>query len=192
MKRLLTWFLQGVITLVPVLVTGYVVVLVYVRLAALFAWVGEQLGTGLAPAIEGALGAIVTVALIVTVGALVSNVVGRTLMAWVDHTLERLPLIKLLYGSVRDLLGAFVGDKKSFDRPVVVALDGSGGARVIGFVTRDDLGFLGLPGEVAVYLPQSYNFAGNLLVLPRDRVQALACPASDVMTFLVSGGVSGK
>jgi uncharacterized membrane protein len=58
-------------------------------------------------------------------------------------------------------------------------------------VTRDDLGSLSLPGMVAVYVPQSYNFAGTLLLVPNDRVEALQTGAGELMTFIVSGGVSG-
>ena len=66
-----------------------------------------------------------------------------------------------------------------------------GGVRILGFVTRDALHALGMPEHVAVYFPQSYNFAGQLLVVPRDHVEILDVPSSEVMTFIVSGGISG-
>jgi len=104
--------------------------------------------------------------------------------------LSKLPLVSILYSSIKDLIGAFVGDKKSFDRPVVVYL--SENTCVVGFITRDDLAFLGLTEYVSVYLPQSYNFAGNLLLVRSDSVKPISANSSDVMAFLVSGGVSGS
>jgi uncharacterized membrane protein len=89
------------------------------------------------------------------------------------------------------LIGGFVGEKKTFDRPVIVALAPGSDAKAIGFVTQESLDFLGLLDHVAVYLPQSYNFAGNLLVFPRSQVIPLEAPGSEVMAFLVSGGISG-
>ena len=85
-----------------------------------------------------------------------------------------------------------MGEKKSFDKPVIVALGKGIEARLIGFVTREDLGLLGLTDDVAVYFPQSYNFAGNLVVVPRESVTPLEADSADVMAFLVSAGVSGK
>ena len=65
------------------------------------------------------------------------------------------------------------------------------GAEILGFVTREDLAFLGRGDSVAVYIPQSYNFAGNVMVFPRARVRPIEAEASAVMQFIVSGGVSG-
>jgi uncharacterized membrane protein len=104
---------------------------------------------------------------------------------------KKLPLVKLLYTSIKDLIGAFVGDQKSFNKPVAVALV-PGGPMVLGFVTNESLESLGLAEHVAVYVPQSYNFAGNLLLFPKEQVLPIETDSSQVMTFLVSGGVSGK
>jgi len=81
-----------------------------------------------------------------------------------------LPVVKLLYSSIKDLLFAFAGEKKSFDKPVIVEMT-SGGPKVVGFITREDLSILSLSEHVAVYLPQSYNFAGQVLIFPSSRVR---------------------
>jgi len=78
--------------------------------------------------------------------------------------------VKLLYTSIKDLIAAFMGEKKRFDQPVIVTLTPGGHAEAIGFVTRSSMEFIGLMDSVAVYFPQSYNFAGNLLVFPKDQV----------------------
>jgi len=99
-------------------------------------------------------------------------------------------VVKLLYTSIRDLMGAFVGDKKSFDKPVMVDLTPEQGIKVLGFLTCTSFDDPKLTSYVAVYVPQSYNFAGNLLVVPRSRVQPIDADGAQFMAFIVSGGVA--
>jgi uncharacterized membrane protein len=73
---------------------------------------------------------------------------------------------------------------------VIVTLDPVTGAKAIGFLTQDSLEELGMPDYVTVYLPQSYNFAGQMMVFPRSQVTALQAPSAKVMAFVVSGGVA--
>ncbi len=96
----------------------------------------------------------------------------------------------MLYTAIRDLINAFVGDQKRFTRPVVVTVSVEENIRVLGFLTCENPASL-VEGEcVAVYLPQSYNVAGNLLIVPADRVEPLEMDPGDVMKFIVSGGVT--
>jgi uncharacterized membrane protein len=99
------------------------------------------------------------------------------------------PLFKLIYSSIRDLLEAFVGEDKKFNEPVLVDM-GQGGIRQIGFLTQHDLKAIGLESDVAVYFPLSYSFAGKVMIVPREKIQPLDMKASDAMKFVVSGGVS--
>jgi uncharacterized membrane protein len=99
--------------------------------------------------------------------------------------------MKLLYSASRDMIRAFAGEKKSFHKPVLVELV-VGGPMAMGFMTQESLGFLGLADHVAVYLPQSYNFAGAVLIFPTKQVKPLEIGSSEAMAFIVSGGVSGK
>ena len=181
MKRLLGYFLRGLVLLAPLAVTLYVCVLVFTTIDG---WLRLPM-----PGV----GFVVTVALITLVGFLASTLLTRTLaglLGVVERALTRLPFVRLLYTSTKDLLNAFVGERRRFDRPVVLTI-GAGGVKTLGFVTDDDLGRLGLTGHVAVYLPQSYNFAGNLLVVPTAAVSPIAADSADVMAFIVSGGVTG-
>ena len=107
-----------------------------------------------------------------------------------EGVLERLPFVRLLYSSTRDLLNAFVGEKRRFDKPVIVTPLIGGQARAIGFVTQETLESMGMREHVAVYLPQSYNFAGSLLIFPTSAVEPLDAESADVMAFIVSGGVT--
>jgi uncharacterized membrane protein len=105
--------------------------------------------------------------------------------------MTRLPFVRLLYGSTKDLLNAFVGEKRRFDKPVSLDLSTDGGVRLVGFVTQESLAHLGMTEYVAVYCPHSYNFSGQLHLVLATRVRALDVASADAMAFVVSGGVSG-
>ncbi|HVJ22150.1 MAG TPA: DUF502 domain-containing protein [Polyangiaceae bacterium] len=175
-RALFRYFVRGCLVAAPLGLTIYIV---YSTLQAI---------DHLLPAPVPGLGLLITVALLTVVGFLTSNVVGRTVVDFTDRLLKSVPLVKLVYSSLKDMVGAFVGEKKSFNRPVTVRV---GELKVLGFVTRDSLDGLALPGHVAVYFPQSYNFAGYLVLAPRELVEPVNVPSSELMTFIVSGGVSG-
>lgn len=176
--RLVRYFVRGCLVSVPLALTGWII---YVTLR----FIDNLLPIGI-PGV----GFVLTLALVTLVGLFTSNVLGKRVFQITDRALSGMPLVKLLYTSIKDLIRAFVGDHKSFDQPAAVALT-PGGARILGFVTRDGLHALGMPDFVAVYFPQSYNFAGQLAVVPRNQVELLDAASSEVMTFIVSGGISG-
>ena len=182
MKRLTKYFLRGLLIFVPAALTIFA-----------FLWVFTKLDTGLRTifniSIPG-LGIIVTIVVIFIVGFVASSFLGKKLFGLVESAFTKTPLVKMVYSSVKDLVGAFAGDKKKFDKPVAVEFV-PGGAKALGFVTRESLEFLGLPGQTAVYLPQSYNFAGEVLIFPLTQVKPLKIDSSEAMLFIVSGGVSG-
>ena len=100
-----------------------------------------------------------------------------------------MPLIRILYNALRDLFGAFVGSQRKFDKPVAVTIN-QHGLKVLGFLTAERFDDPQLQGHVSVYLPESYNFAGNLIVVPKERVQPLDADGAEFMAFIVSGGVT--
>lgn len=187
MKRLIGYFLKGLFVLVPIVVTVYVIYAVFSRIDDLL----EITIPGTEKSVPGA-GFIVTLVLITLIGFLASNIFTKSLLGLIDRIFARLPLIKILYTSVKDLIGAFVGDKKMFDKPVLATLSTESQAKVLGFITKEDMSFLGIKEHVAVYLPQSYNFAGNLIILPKGQVSPIDKNSSEVMTFILSAGVSSK
>lgn len=178
MRTLLNYFVRGLVVIAPLAITLYVCV-------AIFRFVDGLLGLP----IPGA-GFAVTILLITIIGALASGLVTRGILGLVERVLTRLPFVRLLYSSTKDLLNAFVGERRRFDEPVLVSLVPESDLRAIGFMTQRSLAALGSSGDVAVYLPQSYNFAGSLLVVPADRVTPLALDSAEVMAFVVSGGVT--
>ncbi len=178
MKRLAKYFFEGLLFLVPLVATVWVINAVVVKIDSIFGF-----------DIWG-LGFIATILIITVVGFIASNFLTRKLVGLIDAVFTRLPLVKMVYTSIKDLIGAFVGDKKSFNKPVLVTLSPSSNIRVIGFVTRDSLDNLGLNEYVSVYLPQSYNFAGNLIVAPKEQITPVSADSGDIMAFIVSGGIT--
>jgi len=180
MKKLTKYFFEGLAFLVPVVATIYIVYIVFVKIDRLFDF-----------QIPG-VGFVITLITITVIGFIGSNFLTKRLMRMVDIIFSRLPLVKMIYTSVKDLIGAFVGDKKGFNKPVAVALSPGSNIRAIGFVTKESLDELGLSESVAVYLPQSYNFAGNLIIVPKDQVSPLNADSADIMKFVVSGGIAAQ
>jgi uncharacterized membrane protein len=183
MARLLKYFFRGLVVLAPLVLTVWLTVEIFRRVDR---WLGGLFGF----TIPGA-GVLLTIALITLFGFLASNLLARTLLGAVEAIFARLPFVRLLYGSTRDLLNAFVGERRRFDAPVLVSLSPDSNLKALGFVTQESLERYGLGGHVAVYLPQSYNFAGNLVVVPASQVERVRAGGADVMAFIVSGGVTG-
>ncbi|MGN7468723.1 DUF502 domain-containing protein [Brevibacillus sp. SAFN-007a] len=188
MKRVVRYFFEGLLYVIPLAVTIFIL---YTFFTTVDSWFYNLVSKRFPLPFPG-VGVLITIVGITIVGFLASNVLTRGLLAVVDSVFEKVPFIKLIYTAIKDLTGAFVGDKKSFDKPVLVRLSKDSGAKVIGFVTKESMDTYGLADHVAVYLPQSYNFAGNLLLFPSEQVQPLDMDSAEVMAFLISGGVSGK
>ncbi len=183
MKKLISYFIRGLLIFVPAALTVFAVVWAFTTVDGIFRSL-------LRINIPG-IGLVIILVLIFTIGLLASNFIGRKFFSIIDNLFAKIPLAKLLYSASKDFINAFTGDKRSFDKPVTVELI-PGGPRALGFITNDDLTLLSLPGSVAVYMPQSYNFAGQLLIFGKNSVTPLQLDPADTMKFIVSGGVSGN
>jgi uncharacterized membrane protein len=136
------------------------------------------------------LGIVNVVIVILVAGILVTNVVTDPIKRWFNRWINRLPFFNFLYSSIKDLTEAFVGDEKKFQEAVIVEVN-EFGLKKIGFLVQKDLSKLNLPGEVAVYFPYSYSFAGQVVIISADKVKPIDKNAADMMKFVISGGVSG-
>jgi uncharacterized membrane protein len=177
-RRLLSYFLRGLVFVAPIAVTLYVCVRIFTTIDG---WLGFP--------IPG-LGFVVTVAVITLVGFLGSTILATSILSSLDTAVNRLPGVRLLYSSTKDLLSAFVGDHRRFDAPVLVPAGGSGGAKALGFITQESLAALGLAGYVTVYLPFSYSLSGRLILYPVSEVTRVTAFSPDTLAFIVSGGVT--
>ena len=182
MRKLVKYFIKGLVIFVPMALTVFIFVWAFTSFDSIFR---DRLKLP-----YPGLGILLTVVLIFLIGFIASNFLGKRLFALVEKVFTGLPLVKLLYSAVKDMIEAFAGDKKSFDKPVIATIAPGGAAKVVGFITRDSLDNLGLEDHVAVYMPQSYNFAGNVLLFPKEAVTPLDIESSQAMAFVVSGGVS--
>ena len=179
MKRLITYFVQGLAYLAPLAFTLYV-------FYAVFRFIDGFLGISI-PGV----GFVIVIATVTLLGFLASNFLTRRILTGFESLVERLPLAKLLHSSTKDLMNAFVGEKRRFDKPCRIDLVPGSGIEVLGFLTRESLELLAVRERVAVYVPQAYNVGGQLLLIPRDRVHPLEVDSAHLMTFIVSGGVTG-
>ena len=178
-KIILSYFFRGLLVLVPATITIWAV---WRALAFLDSLIETE--------IPG-LGIVILLGIITGAGWLASTLLFQPLTDLVEDLLHRIPFLKTMYGALKDLVEALVGNKKKFDRPVLVRLGPGMEAERVGFITQDDLSQLGLgAGKVAVYLPHAFAWSGNLLIVPASNVSPLDARAADVMKFILSGGVS--
>jgi uncharacterized membrane protein len=190
-RALLNYFAKGLLVVVPLGAAFFLIFWAVSRVDAALnlsseIWVDKQ---GKPVYIPG-LGILNVVVVILIAGILVTNVVTDPIKSWFNRWLNRLPLLKFLYSSIKDLTEAFVGEEKKFNEPVLVEVN-EFGLKKIGFLVQKDLSKLNLPGDVAVYFPYSYSFAGQVVIISADKVKPIDRSAGDVMKFVISGGVSG-
>jgi len=135
------------------------------------------------------LGVVAVATLLTLLGWLGSTIIARPFKVFARRFIDRTPLIGTIEGAVRDILSALFSKDRRFSHPVVVRMNGVSDLEKLGFVTQEDLGELGLREKVAVYFPHSYNFSGELFLVPRERVRVVGITAQEAMKFIVSGGM---
>jgi uncharacterized membrane protein len=190
-RALLNYFFKGLIVVVPIGAAAFLIFWAVssvdsaLNLSDVF-WTDSH---GKPMHIPG-LGILNVLVIIMIAGILVTNVVTDPIKRWFKRWVNRLPFFNFLYSSIKDLTEAFVGDEKKFNEAVIVEVN-EFGLKKIGFLVQKDLAKLNLPGEVAVYFPLSYSFAGQVVIIPADKVKPIDKNAADMMKFVISGGVSG-
>ena len=179
-QRVIQYFLQGLLILGPVSITLYFIYEVF-----------DKIDNILRPAINiPGIGFIIIIGFIITTGYLSSFFVMSRILSVVDKLLEKTPGIKLFYSFVRDFFEAFAGNKKKFTNSVLANVDDTDVWRV-GFITQEDMSSFGMENHVAVYLPMAYSVAGNVYIVPKERVKPITnISATQSMKFAVSGGVT--
>lgn len=190
-KTLLNYFIQGALISVPVAVT-------IIILLSLIAWIDNLIPYHIPVRIPGlgefevpGLGILTIVVFITLLGYIATRFVRNPVVYYVDRFFERTPLLKIIYTSVKDLIEAFVGEKKRFTQPVLVMVNKESNIQRIGFITGDNLSHLGLgPDRVAVYLPFSYGFNGQLFIVPVENITKVEVSGTEMMKFIISGGVT--
>ncbi len=187
MKNSIRYFIQGLVITVPVAITAIMVYRIIVWVGSLF----NIFGTIVSPVVDPFIIIITAVALIFLMGLLGSSIILRPMFSLFDSALEHTPFVKTIYGAIKDLIAAFVGSKKRFNKPVLITINKENNIQQLGFITQEDLSDLNLKkGTVAVYVPMSYSLSGNLLIVPVESITMLDASSPEVMKFIVSGGVT--
>lgn len=186
-KKLLMYFMQGLLVTVPVAITTFVVYKIIALITSAF----SILGTIVSPVIDPFIYTAIAIGVIFLMGLLGSSIILSPLFNLFDNALEHTPFIKTVYSSVKDLMAAFVGNKKRFNQPVLVTINKENNIQQLGFVTQESLKELDIKeGFVAVYIPMSYSVSGNLIIVPVDNVIPIKASPTEVMKFIISGGVT--
>lgn len=197
LRKLFQYFLQGLIILAPIVITIYAVTALFNFIDSI---VPEALGRifpywipsdeqGIPKKIPG-VGFVVLLLTVIFVGYISSSFIVARLVDLFDKVLERTPGIRIIYTTVKDFFEAFAGNNRKFDKPVLVSVQGTD-VWQIGFITQQETGQFELPDHVAVYVPKSYAFTGELYFVKRERIRVVTgISSAEMMKFAISGGVT--
>jgi uncharacterized membrane protein len=185
LKKYMGIFLKGLFVLTPIAITLYILYNVFLVTDGLFKGLLERAGLYFP-----GLGVFVTVALIFLVGLLASNWLTNKFLTYLDKILIKVPLFGSIYGIIKDTVNSFSANKKGFSRLVIVNI--SNELKVLGFLTNDEESTFIPKGYVAVYLMQSMQWAGNLILVPEERVHLLEVSSEDALKFIASAGLLSK
>lgn len=179
-KKLFRYLIQGIIILAPIGITIYLVYLLFDKVDGI-----------LRPYVNiPGLGFVIIVVFIILVGWISSNFLMGSFIHFFDQWMERTPVIKFIYSSTKDFFEAFAGDKKRFNKAVLANVFAED-VWIVGFLTDEEMSKFEMGADkVAVYVPQAYNFAGQLYILPRSRVRKIdKISSGEAMKYAVTGGV---
>ena len=193
-KKIVQYFLQGLLIIAPLAITIYAI---YWVISTVDGWipifrepvkVGDRV-VGYEVKNYG-LGFLVILFAIILIGYLSSFFIQSRLFYLFDHWLEKTPGVKFIYTSTRDFFEAFAGNKKKFNKAVLANVFGEN-VWIIGFLTDEEMQKFELGADkVGVYVPQAYNFAGQLYILPREKVRKIdKISSGEAMKYAVTGGV---
>jgi uncharacterized membrane protein len=177
-KRIPGYFFQGLLLIAPVGITLFI-------LWKALSWLDELVQLD-----YPGLGLLIIISGITLLGFLSSTFLVKPIFNLTERLLNTVPFVKLVYSSLKDLFSAFVGEKKTFTQVVKITLFKDSEISKIGFITQNDLEKLGLGGLIAVYVPHSYNFSGDMFLVPANLVTPLNIAPADAMKMVVSGGIA--
>ncbi|MBS1652533.1 MAG: DUF502 domain-containing protein [Bacteroidetes bacterium] len=186
MKKILTAFFQGLIVFIPSIITLFVLLQLFNFFTNIFSIIGLSENQF----INTSICLVLTIVFITLLGWLTGNYFFKNIFSLLEDKLENAPLIKHIYSPIKDFTNAFIGNKKKFNKPVLVLTNPQANIEEIGFITRENLSDLTISDKVAVYIPMSYSISGRLIIVPTSQVKPLDTEASEVMKFIVTGGVS--
>ena len=186
LKKIIQYFLQGVLLVAPVVIVGYILYSLFVSVDG---WLNNKISPVIGFNIPG-LGILILFISLTLLGFFGQTALIKPLKKVAGKFIKRIPVLNLLYSSINDLFSAFVGKEKKFNVPVKVLFNIENNLWKLGFVTKESMNIIENGELAAVYFPHSYNFSGELYLVPKERVRYLKLSPSEVMKFIVSGGVT--
>lgn len=183
MNRFIKFFFQGLLYTIPISVTIYIIWEIVVS-------IDSQVQPWL-PFNAHGLGIIIVFVLITLIGVIGNLFVTLPIVSYVEKIFIKAPLVRIIYTSLKDLVSSFVGQKKSFNKPVLVKLYPESEIYRLGFLTDESLQKFELEESmVSVYVPHSYAISGQLFIVNKNMLKEINSNATGIMKYIVSGGVT--
>ncbi|MDE3839276.1 hypothetical protein C0966_07905 [Bacillus methanolicus] len=190
MKSIFRNFINGILTIVPIILVIYVVFKTFLFLDSLL---GNVLKPYLKEDYIPGIGLLATLVLITVLGWLSTKFLTGTIIKLIDRLLEKIPIVKTIYSVIKDTIHSFLGDKKSFSKVALVTVPGTE-MKSIGFITAENLEtfYDPLKDYTAVYIPQTFQVAGFTFLIPKEQIEIIDVKPEDAMKFILSGGMTSK
>ncbi len=187
MKKLINYLLQGLLYLAPLSITAYVIYAAFTFIDGLSQKIISKFFDVHIPG----LGLLSLLLFLILIGFLGRTIIAQPLKKVFRKIIDSVPLLNFIYSAFNDLFSAFVGKEKKFNQPVLVQVNLNSNLEKLGFITEENLDIIKAEGKVAVYFPHSYNFSGELFIVPRTQIKSLDVNSSEMMKFIVSAGLMG-
>lgn len=190
MKNLVKNFINGILTIVPIILVIYVIYKTFMFLDGLL---GDVLKPYMKDDYLPGFGLLLTIILITVLGWLSTRYITGSIVKLADRLLEKIPVVKTIYSVIKDTIGSFLGEKKSFSKVVLVTVPGTG-MKSMGFITTEELEKFHSPLQnyAAVYIPQTFQVAGFTFLVPKNEIEVIDVKSEDAMKFILSGGMTTK
>jgi uncharacterized membrane protein len=186
MKRLTSYFLQGILYVAPISVTAYVIYILFdfsdnLLQQFLQSFIGHH--------VPGA-GILIILLFLTFLGYVGQTIIAKPFRYLFHKIIHTIPPLELIYSAIKDFFSAFVGKDKKFNRPVMFKINPADNVYRMGFVTNQNLDVFGDDELVSVYVPFSYTFTGETYLVVKSAIRPINATASEVMKFIVAGGVA--
>jgi len=187
MKKLINYLLQGLLYIAPLSITAYIIYSVFTFIDSL----SQKLIVKFFDIQIPGLGIMSLLLFLILIGFLGRTIIAQPLKLVFKKLINSIPLLKFIYSAINDLFSAFMGKEKKFNQPVLVKVNLNSDLEKLGFITEENLDNIEEVNKVAVYFPHSYNFSGELFIVPVSNIKPLDINSSEVMKFIVSAGLTG-
>jgi uncharacterized membrane protein len=190
MKGILKNFINGILTIFPIILVIYVIYKTFLFLDGLL---GNTLKPYLKEDYIPGIGLLTTFILITVLGWLSTKYISGKIIRLIDILLDKIPVVKTIYSVIKDTVQSFLGEKKSFSKVALVVIPGTE-MRSLGFITSEQLEefYSPLKDHVAVYIPQTFQVAGFTFLIPKEQVEIIDVKPEEAMKFILSGGMTSS